>query len=56
MNKYVVRKIFTYSEVVEVEAESRSEAKENAMELDGEPCNDDSLYDCVIVREVISGD
>lgn len=47
---YTVRKIFTYSEIVEVEADSRSEAKEKAMEIEGELCHDDSLYDCIICK------
>jgi hypothetical protein len=47
---YKVRKIFTYSEEVVVEAESSTEAKDIAMEVDGLRIYDDCLYDCEILN------
>ena len=47
--KYIVRKIFTYSETVEVEAGSDREAKDLAMDIDGELNDDDSLHECKII-------
>lgn len=50
--RYVVKKIFTYSEEVVVEAESRMEALYAAMYVDGDRNHDDSLYECKIVGEI----
>lgn len=47
--KYLVKKTFKYTETVEVDANSDSEAKDIAMEIDGELNNDDYLYDCEII-------
>lgn len=46
--KYKVKKTFKYTEEVEVEADSESEAKDLAMEIDGDRNNDDWLFDCEI--------
>jgi hypothetical protein len=50
MAAYKVKKIFKYTETVEVEANSESEARDLAMEIDGERNNDDWLYDCEAVK------
>lgn len=47
--KYKVKKIYKYTEEVEVEASSESEAKDLAMEMAGELNNDDWLFDCEII-------
>jgi len=43
--RYVVTKIYQYTETVEVEAGSKKSAIEQAMATDGERNNDDHLYD-----------
>ena len=53
MPKYAVKKIFQYSEIVEVEACSREDAKYIAQEIDGDRIHDDTLIDCEIVSEAI---
>jgi len=45
---YKVNKIYKYGMTVEVEAESRKDAKAAAMELDGEHNEDDYLYDVTV--------
>lgn len=51
---YTIRKIYHYSETVEVEAESEFEAKNIADHTEGDRCFDDHLYDCEVVsREPI---
>ena len=47
--KYTVKKTFKYTEEVEVEADSESEAKDLAIEMDGWRNNDDLLFDCEII-------
>jgi hypothetical protein len=49
MATYRVKKTFKYTEEVEVEAESVTDAKNKAMEVDGELNNDDYLYDCEVI-------
>lgn len=48
---YTVKKIYKYSEEVEVEAASESEAKDKAEQADGQRNDDDYLYDCEIIRK-----
>ena len=48
---YTVKKIYKYSEEVEVEAASESEAKDKAQQVDGERNHDDYLYDCEVINE-----
>lgn len=47
--KYKVKKTFKYTEEIEVEASSESDAKDLAMEMDGYRNNDDWLFDCEII-------
>lgn len=47
--KYKVKKTFKYTEEVEVDANSESEAKDLAMETDGARNHDDWLFDCEII-------
>lgn len=51
MTTYTVRKIYHYTETVEVEADSEREAKDKAMTMEGERNHDDHLYDCEVVGE-----
>jgi len=53
-NIYTVKKIYTYSEEVEVVAESEREAKDIATTMEGDRNFDDSLYDCKVIdtREI----
>ena len=51
MKIYTVKKIFQYSETVDVEADSESEAKDKAANMDGDRAYDDHLYDCEIAGE-----
>lgn len=48
MAKYEVTKVFQYTETVYVEAESISEARDIAGEVEGVVNNDDSYYDCIV--------
>lgn len=48
---YTIRKTYKYTEIVEVEAESRSEALDIANMEQGELQNDDYLYDAEIIGE-----
>jgi hypothetical protein len=48
---YTVKKIYKYSEEVEVEAASEREAKDKAEQADGQRNHDDYLYDCEIIRK-----
>lgn len=48
MKTYTVKKIYQYSETVEVEAESEREAKDLATSMEGDRNYDDFLYDCEI--------
>lgn len=43
--RYIVKKIYKYSEEVEVFSISREEAKRFALTVDGERNHDDYLYD-----------
>jgi hypothetical protein len=45
---YTVRKIYHYTETVEVEAESEREAKDKASIMEGDRNFDDYLYDCEV--------
>jgi hypothetical protein len=49
MPKYTVKKIYQYTETVEVEADSEREAKDIADVTEGERNHDDHLYDCKVV-------
>jgi hypothetical protein len=49
MQTYVVRKIMQYTELVTVQADSRSEAEAKAMEIDGDRNHDDTVHDLEIV-------
>lgn len=46
MPKFKVTKVHQYTETVYVEADSISEARDLAGEIEGEVNNDDSYYDC----------
>ena len=46
---YTIKKIFKYTETVEVRAESEEEAKDLAQSMDGDYNNDDYLYDCKVI-------
>ena len=46
---YKVKKIYKYTETVEVEADSNTEALTLAEGLEGERNYDDWLYDCEVV-------
>lgn len=46
---YTIKKIFQYSETVEVQAESEEEARDLANSTDGDHNNDDHLYDCRVI-------
>ena len=56
MKIYTVKKIFQYSENVEVAAESEEAAMRAADFADGESNNDDRLYSCEVVDEREVGD
>jgi hypothetical protein len=45
---YNVKKVYSYSESVEVQAESEQEAEELAMNLVGERNYDEKLEECVV--------
>jgi hypothetical protein len=47
---YTIKKIFKYTETVEVRAESEEEAKDLAQSMDGDHNNDDYLYDCKVIK------
>ncbi|SER35029.1 hypothetical protein [Giesbergeria anulus] len=47
--KFTVRKIFQYTEEVEVEADNSTQAKKLAESTDGEVNHDDTLIDCEII-------
>lgn len=49
MALYTVKKIYTYSEEVQIEAESSKQAKDMAMYEEGERNHDDSLWDVEII-------
>lgn len=46
---YTVLKTFRYTETVEVEADTFSEARNLAMGVDGERNNDDWCFDCEVI-------
>ncbi len=46
---FTVKKIYQYSETVEVEADSEREAKDLAQTMEGDRWHDDFLYDCEII-------
>jgi hypothetical protein len=52
MPKYLVRKIFKYSENVEVEADSEEQVCDLAEKMDGERVHDDWLHDCKIIKQL----
>jgi len=52
MPRYLVRKVYKYSEEVEVEAKDESEAKDEAQHKEGERIYDDHLYDCEIIKKM----
>lgn len=45
---YTVKKIYQFTETVEVEAESEREAKDIASTIEGDRNYDDYLYDCEV--------
>ena len=49
--KYTIRKIYQYTENVEVEAGSQREAKDIAAQTVGERNWDDCLVDCDVISE-----
>ncbi len=51
MKRYTIKKIFQYTETVEVYAESETEAKRAADFKDGESNCDDHLVDCEVISE-----
>ena len=51
MIRYTIKKIYKYTETVEVEAESSKEALRKSDHMDGERNHDDYLYDAEIVSE-----
>jgi hypothetical protein len=50
MKIYTIKKIFTYSETVKVEAENESEAKDKSGHVDGDRNEDDTWYDTEVVN------
>lgn len=50
--KYLVRKVYKYTELVEVEAICRSDALDLANITEGDVQNDDWLYDAEILEEI----
>lgn len=54
MMKYMIRKIYQYTEDIEVEAESVREAKDKATSMEGDRNYDDHLYDCEVISEIPS--
>ena len=48
---YTVKKVYQYTETVEVEADSPQDAKDKAATLEGDRNYDDHLYDCVVTAE-----
>lgn len=55
MSIYTVKKIYQYTETVEVEAASEREAKNLATTMEGDRNYDDHLYDCEVTNERESG-
>jgi len=51
MKTYTVKKIYKYSEIVKVEADSVREAKDLACGMEGDRRYDDYLYDCDVIDE-----
>ncbi len=51
MPTYKIRKTWKYTEIVEVEADSREEALEKSNSMDGERNHDDALYDAEVIGE-----
>lgn len=47
---YRVKKIFQYTEIVEVEAESDNQALELSNDIDGDVMHDDTLIDAKIIK------
>lgn len=47
---FKIRKIFQSSEIVIVEADTESKARDLANHIDGDYCNDATLYDSVVIR------
>jgi hypothetical protein len=52
MPRYLVRKVYKYSEEVEVTAEDEREAKDRAQEMEGDRNCDDYLYDCEVIKKL----
>jgi hypothetical protein len=50
MKTYTVKKIYQYSETVEVVAESEREAKDLAQTMEGDRNYDDFLHDCEVIN------
>jgi hypothetical protein len=48
MSTYTVRKVYQYTETVEVEATSEREAKDKAASMEGDRNFDDHLHDCYV--------
>lgn len=48
---YTVKKIYKYSEEVQVEAANEREAKDKATSVEGERNHDDYLFDCEVIGE-----
>lgn len=46
---YTVKKIYQFTETVEVEANNEREAKDKATTMEGDRNHDDHLYDCEVV-------
>ena len=51
MKLYTVKKIYRYTETVEVEAESEREANDKATTMEGERNYDDYLLDCEVISD-----
>ena len=49
MPTYLIRKIYQYTDEVNVEANSSSEAKNLAQYAEGDRIYDDHLYDCEVI-------
>jgi hypothetical protein len=54
--RFLVHKVYQYSERVVVEAKDESAAKDAAQTMEGERIYDDHLYDCEIVKRLKDGE
>jgi len=50
--RFLIRKVYQYSEQVEVEATDESAAKNVAQTMEGERIYDDHLYDCEVIKRL----